>query len=275
MYEQFTTYLVSIRGYSQGTANGYVKDIKQFATWAKANLANARWSNIERADIDRYISELVSQGLKPATTNRKLASISALYNWFIRDGRLTANPCKFESRRKREQTIPNTIPTDQLCEAYEHATGVTRLIIGLIATTGMRIQEVLDLTWEDIDFKTFAIKVHGKGLKQRIVYTTSAAVTDLLNILQYQQPTGPMFRLEQREVRHMIWQALKPYCTCCQLSPHAIRHTFATSAATAGANCSTLAQILGHKHLNTTQKYIDMTQAPVKEVCQQYNPLKA
>lgn len=271
MIQEFENYLLSIKGYSELTARAYVKDVKAFIKWAKHQDTNVRWSTITRETIDKYVTELVSQGLKPATTNRKLSSIAAIFNYMKREGYEVENPCKYESRRKRPQTIPNTIPQAELKQAYEHAQGVTKLIMGLIMTTGMRIQEILDMTWEDVDFTQNSIKVNGKGLKQRLVYTTSEVLAPLRNVRDHMPVTGAMFKLEQREVRQRIYDALKPFSSARQLSPHAIRHTFATHAATCGANVSTLGQILGHKHLETTQKYIDMTMAPVRSTCQQYN----
>lgn len=270
MIDKFTNYLVSLRGYSENTARGYEKDIRHFQNWLKENVDGARWSLVTRDHIDKYISDEVARGLKPATTNRRLSSIAALYNWFKREGYDIENPCKFESRRKNPPQAPNTIPTGQLNEAYAHAVGATKFLLGLLMTTGMRIQEVLDMNWEDINFETQAIKVHGKGGKSRIVFSTPDVLEPARAAHEYMHKTGRMWGIDQRTARHMVWEALKPFCNAPQLSPHAIRHTFATNIASHGGNVSTLGQILGHKHLETTQRYIDLAQAPVRQTCQQY-----
>lgn len=273
MIQEFKNYLISLRGLSENTANEYEKDVRNFAKWMRENVSGARWSTITRAEIDRYIIHEVQRGMKPATTNRKLASIAALYNYMQREGMEVENPCKYESRRKRAEQVPNTIPNGQLKQAYDNAIGATKYMLGILMTTGMRIQEVLDMTWESIDIETNAIRVKGKGGKSRIVYTTSDVLEPVRNAMQYGRKSGKMWSIDQRQARMMIWQALRPYCTATQLSPHAIRHTFATNVAAHGGNVSTLAQILGHKHLETTQKYINMAQSPIRETCQQYNLL--
>lgn len=265
MIEKFVNYLTSLRGLAENTAIGYEKDVRRFARWAKNNVEDARWSMITRADIDKYITAEVSRGLKPATTNRRLASIAALYNWMRREGYHVENPCKYESRRKRPQQVPNTIPAGDLQKAYQHATGATRFMLGLLATTGMRIQELLDMTWENINTEDNTIKVTGKGGKSRIVYTTAEVLAPIKNCLSYGQQHGKLFAIEQRQARYMIWEALKPWSNAQQLSPHAIRHTYATNIASKGGNVSTLATLLGHQHIETTQKYIDMAQSPLKE----------
>lgn len=271
MIEQYINYLRNIKGYSENTALSYEKDLRHFIGWAKAHIDGARWSTITRTHLDQYITELAEQGLKPSTTNRRLSAIAGLYRFFIRQGYKVENPCHYESRRKVPETIPNTIPVDQLKTAWEHSCGAVRVMLGLLSSTGIRIQELLDLTWDDIDFDTQALRIHGKGRKERIVYTLPEHLEVLRNLNDMQPQAGKIFPIEQRQARKMIFDALRPYCQAKQLSPHAIRHTFATHAATMGANVTTIGQTLGHKQLETAQKYIDMTAAPVRMVCQQYN----
>lgn len=264
MLNKFANYLLNIKGYSERTASEYIKDIKGFARWMKAHKKDARWSTLTRADIDAYITYRAEDGIQPATTNRELSSISALYRYFIREGLMTANPCRFQSRRKQAQRLPNTIPADDLKQAYDNAVGLVKVWIGLLATTGIRISELLALRWEDVDFKCSSLDIMGKGRKERIVYTTPEYLELMRQAYERCPQTGRIFRYEQREARYMIFQALRPYSRAKQLSPHAIRHTFATNLATRGINVTTIASILGHNQISTTQRYIDMTQADAR-----------
>lgn len=275
MLTRFENYLRNIKGYSERTCSEYLKDLKGFAKWAKAYKEDARWSTLTRSDIDKYITMRAKEGIKPATTNRELASISALYRFFIREGLLTSNPARFQSRRKVGYHLPNTIPSEDLQAAYEHSVGVVHVWIGLLSTTGIRISELLDLKWEYIDFKTCALEINGKGNKDRLVYTTPEYL-DLLRQAYERHPSeGRIFRYSERDARHMLWEALKPWSRAKQLSPHAIRHTFATSLARQGVNVATIATILGHNRIATTQKYIDMAQMDCRAVSSQYSPLNA
>lgn len=273
MLTRFENYLRNIKGYSERTCSEYLKDIKAFSLWAKANVKDARWSTLTRSDIDEYITMRAKEGIKPTTTNRELASISALYRYFIREGLLKNNPARYQSRRKVGSHLPNTIPSEDIQAAYANSVGVVHVWLGLLATTGIRISELLSLKWEDIDFKTCALEINGKGNKDRLVYTTPEYL-ELMRQAYERHPTeGRIFRYSEREARHMIWNALKPYSRATQLSPHAIRHSFATSLAKQGVNVATIATILGHSRIATTQKYIDMAQMDCRAVSAQYSPL--
>lgn len=275
MLTRFENYLRNIKGYSERTCSEYLKDLKAFSRWAKANKENARWSTLTRSDIDEYITMRAKEGIKPVTTNRELAAISALYRFFIREGLLKTNPARFQSRRKVGFHLPNTIPEEDLQAAYKNSFGVVHVWIGLLSTTGIRISELLGLNWEDIDFKTCALEIKGKGNKERLVYTTPEYL-DLMRQAYERNPTeGRIFRYSERDARYMLWEALKPYSRAKQLSPHAIRHTFATSLAKQGVNVATIATILGHNRIATTQKYIDLAQMDCKAVSAQYSPLNS
>ena len=275
MLTRFENYLRNVKGYSERTCSEYLKDLKAFARWAKAHKDNARWSTLTRSDIDEYITMRAKECIKPTTTNRELAAISALYRFFIREGLLKTNPARFQSRRKVGFHLPNTIPSEDLQVAYKNSFGVVHVWIGLLSTTGIRISELLGLNWEDIDFKTCALEIKGKGNKERLVYTTPEYL-DLMRQAYERCPSeGRIFRYSEREARHMLWEALKPYSRAKQLSPHAIRHTFATSLAKQGVNVATIASILGHNRIATTQKYIDMAQMDCRAVSAQYSPLNA
>lgn len=275
MLTRFENYLKNIKGYTERTTSEYLKDLKAFARWAKAHKDDARWSTLTRSDIDEYISQRAKEGIKPTTTNRELAAISALYRFFIREGLLKTNPARFQSRRKVGFHLPNTIPSEDLQAAYANSVGVVHVWIGLLSTTGIRISELLGLNWEDIDFKTCSLEIKGKGNKERLVYTTPEYL-DLMRQAYERCPSeGRIFRYSEREARYMLWEALKPYSRAKQLSPHAIRHSFATSLAKQGVNVATIATILGHNRIATTQKYIDLAQMDCKAVSAQYSPLNA
>lgn len=262
MIFEFCNYLRSIRGYSENTIRAYRNDLRTFVGWAIINAQHPKWSQITREDIDKFLTHQYSQGLKPATTNRQLAAISSLYRYMQREGLVVVNPVQYESRRKLPQTIPSTIPVEHLKRAYEHARGAKKVMLGLLASTGCRIQELLDLTWADINFEDNTLHIMGKGSKERIVSCPAAILKDLRETFMYIRPDFHIFYCSQRAARELIWEALKPYSNSRQLSPHAIRHTFATELAKNGESTATIAKILGHSHIETSQKYIDMAQLP-------------
>lgn len=259
MIPEFATYLQSLRGYSENTIKAYIKDLQAFASFIKENYPGKGWSSITRDEIDAYIIFNEKRGLMPATTNRQLASISGLYRFLQRQGYKVDNPTRYESRRKLAETIPTTIPVTDIQKAYKYSVGVGKTMLGLLATTGIRIQELLDLTWEDIDFTTNEILIHGKGRRERIVKTESGVLTEWKKAVSGLKVSGRIFFFGQRTARRIIYQTLKPYTHSRHLNPHTIRHTFATQLALQGESTHDIANALGHKNIATSQKYIDLT----------------
>ena len=262
MITNFINDLLAIQGYSQHTAIAYRKDLQQFVEFIKQYYNGARWSTISADMIEHYIITLAAGGELATTTNRKLAAISSIYRYFKRHGHAINNPAQFISRRKIAEKIPNTIPVEQLQAAYDNTIGSVKVMLGLLITTGIRIGEMLAIRWEDVDITSNTIKIHGKGQKERLVKVPERQMYEIKYAYPRQNLKDAIFHTSQFETRVMIYQALTPYCKAKQLSPHAIRHTFATEMAKAGANAPTIAKALGHKNIKTTQHYIDNTQMP-------------
>lgn len=261
MINAFITDLLTIKGQSQHTADAYRRDLRQFVKFIKQYYQDARWSTISADMIEHYIMSLVSARELPTTTNRKISAISALYRYLKRHGHDINNPAQFICRRKVADTIPNTIDPDQLRTAYENAIGSVKVMLGLLITTGIRIGELLAIRWEDINPKDGTIIIHGKGNKDRVVSVPDRQMFEIRYAYPRQDPKATLFNTSQFETRCMIYQALTPYCHAKQLSPHAIRHTFATEMAKAGESGPAIAIALGHRNLKTTQHYIDLAKA--------------
>lgn len=271
MIKEFVNYLNKIKGYSDNTGKAYEKDLHSFVLFVKANCTHKRWSEITRDDVDLYIAWQVERGLKPMTTNRHLAAISSLYDYMKRQGYDVENPARYESRRKVGDRIPNTIPTNVLHKAMEQSRGTIHLMLCTLYQTGVRLQEMLDIRKCDLDAMNCAIRIQGKGAKERLVYVTGELMGDLITFSQYRNVMEPVFKgWSQREVRTSLYEILRPLGTAPQMSPHAIRHTFATEVAKQGGNVTTLAVMMGHKSIKTTQKYIDMAQSNVSSTFRQY-----
>lgn len=261
MITEYIKHISSVRGYSPLTCMAYEKALRHFSGWANANLERPRWRNINRHILDQYIMDCVAAGAAPTTTNLRLAAISGLYNFMKSIGYRVENPCQYESRRKVAQTTPNIIPQNDLREAYDHSVGATKVMLGLLIGSGIRIGELMSLEFHDIDTDQNTIKVHGKGAKDRVVHVPASVLQEIKSVKEHCPKNGRLFTMGEREARKMIYEALKPYSNAPQLSPHAIRHTFATNLAAQGVNVCTIASLLGHEHIDTTQKYIDMAAA--------------
>lgn len=260
MIQQFSEYLYEIRGYSANTTRAYTTDLRTFVKWAHETGAVTRWSEVTRQTIDEYIKQQNRAGKAATTTNRQIASLSSFFTFLKRQGYEVENPCRYESRRKVAQTLPNVLKLEQLKRAYTNAIGAKKTMLGLLATTGMRIQELLDMKYEDINFETAEIRINGKGNKARIVTTEKAVLYDLERCWIENKASGKVFWIGQRAARTMIKEVLQPYCRSKHLNPHTIRHTYATELAKAGATSASIAKALGHEHIATSEKYINLAE---------------
>lgn len=268
MINNFVQHLQKIKGYSTLTARAYRRDLLQFVKFIQEEYREARWSTITKEMVEHFIMTLAAEGELPSTTNRKIAAISSIYRYMNTHGYECTNPAQFVSRRKVADNIPNTIDPAQLREAYENATGSVRVMLGLLITTGIRLGELLAIRWEDINLRERTITIHGKGQKQRLVSVPEGQLKEIRYAYPRQDAKDTLFHTSQYETRCMIYHALLPYCRAKQLSPHAIRHTFATEMAKAGANAPAIAQALGHSNIKTTQHYIDNVQCISNRACQ-------
>lgn len=262
MIQEFTSYLSSTRNMSPHTVRAYEKDLREFAKWAQNNMEGARWSTMTQQDIDQYQQWQTEQGRKSTTINRHLSSIKAFYKYLMRQGLIKSNPLRYAAYQQQEKTVPNVIDIASLERATETATGTLRIMLLILTETGVRVQELLDI--EQTDIETDRIRIHGKGRKERYVYMKSESIAE---VKDWTQGRGQRIfgDITQRDVRRAIYIHLRRYSTDKQLSPHAIRHTFASKLAKNGAPTATISKLLGHEHISTAEKYINLNDQSTRE----------
>lgn len=257
--EAFQIYLTKIRNYSELTAISYAQDLRHFVRWYRSIRTDARWSNVTRDVIDQYIITMKTERARPATINRHLSAIAGIYKFFKRQGLpISEIPVKYESRQKLAKTEPNTIPIEDVEAAIAHADNETALALKILVTTGIRASELLNIRREDVNLQERSIRINGKGSKQRTIFITA----ETANMIKNQEASSTLFTYANtRALRRKIYEALAPYSDAQQLSPHALRHTFATQMASKGMQTLTLANLLGHNDTNTTKRYTHMNLA--------------
>lgn len=259
MIHQAITYMEVNRGLSSNTINAYRKNLRSFVTFMHATYPTARWSTITKTVIDSYVTYLAESGKKAATIKQHIAALRTLYKTMQAMGADIENPAQLVSTPKKGETLPKLIETEAIQKALDSPTTSleAKAAIAILFETGIRLQELLDLRRNDIDNKTRSIKIHGKGNKERTVY--------------YGELTKKYGRywkvreIDQRTARHMIYDALKPYSAAQQLSPHALRHTFATEMVNNGMPLNEVQQLLGHKHITTTEIYTHVNNTKIAD----------
>lgn len=272
MITKFKTYLTSIKGYSLNTAAAYERDLRQFARYTKLRTPEARWSTITMQDVDAWIISQSKNGKKPATLCREISSVAAFYRYLKREGYAVENPVKYESRPKVAKTIPHTIDHNTMMRAWRKTEGELHTILTILITTGVRIQECLDITWDDIRWEDRKIVIHGKGGTDRYVFICDVLLWELQTVARDKKWKLFPAWTQERVRKEMFWVS-REFDNLQHFSPHTIRHTYATELAKMGANVTTIGALMGHKSIKTTQKYIDMTQMETQQVALMYNPI--
>lgn len=260
MIQEFINYLEKNKGYSPQTCGEYRKDLIQFVKWLKSHHVE-KWSNVEKATVDLYVSDMADEGLKPATIKRRISTIRSFFQYAWVMGYQTENPVKYVSTPKLGEALPKTIDQDDLRMTILDGTINinVRGLIAFIAETGCRISEALSVTKADFNQETRSIRIWGKGKKERVVYYGDITAA----YVKYAKVIGncPIWPWTQRQARFLVWQALRKHSNAQQLSPHAIRHSFATGLLNNGAPITTVQALLGHKSVETTQRYAKVAEA--------------
>jgi len=270
--EQFLRYLAVERGASAHTLRGYRTDLADCAAF----LAARRLPTLLEADartLRAWLADLHGRGLAKSSVARRLAALRSFYRFLIRRGVARANPARELHAPKLPKRLPAYLPIDE-SEALLRvgaappapATARDRAVLEVLYATGVRVAELAGLDVEDADLREGAVRVTGKGGKERIVPMGRKAVEALQAYLQQGQQggaraSGPLFlngrggRLTVRSVHRIVRARARAAGLARRVSPHTLRHTFATHLLDAGADLRLIQELLGHARLGTTQKY--------------------
>lgn len=259
MITTFISYLTLNRGLSVNTAKAYGEALRDFAQFINQYHAGTTWRTVDKAMIDSYVEMMATEGAAAATIKQHISALRCFYKTCMALGGITKNPARYVSTPKLGKQLPKTIETDAIRKALESATvnQQAKAAIAIIFETGIRLQELLDLRANDIDAAKQSIRINGKGNKQRIVY-----YGDLTK--RY----GKFWhgaQHTQRGVRHLVYDALRDYSKAEQLSPHALRHTFATQLLNNGMPLEIISKLMGHKNTVTTEIYANLAMPTTQE----------
>lgn len=266
MIYQFSQYLVTNRGLSQNTVKAYCEALHDFASFVSDYYTGVRWSTVTKSMIDAYVASMVDEGYKPASIKQHVSALRTYYKTCMALGAHIDNPARYVSTPRLTESLPKTIEIEAIRAALADSSvsAQTKAAISIIFETGLRLQELIDLKPSDIDAAHRSITVNGKGGRVRTVYYGDLTRT-----------YGRCWRgagRTQRSVRHDIFNALKPYSKAPQLSPHALRHTYATMMLEKGASIELISKLLGHRHIETTEIYARMSNSHARQQYLQFAP---
>ncbi len=289
----FIHYLRYERNMSPETIRAYEKDLHQFLRFfSKKVEGELNPAEISSLQIREYLGYLKEKNYQKTTVVRKLATIRSFYKCLLRKGHVSANPLADIPTPKVEKKVPHFLTTEEVEKLLNSPEGNSfqavrdRAILETLYSTGLRVSELTALNVSDIDLTSEVIKARGKGNRDRIVPLGSFA---LQAIKRYQetraqvpnineQDPDALFlnrfgdRLSSRSIRKIIDKYIKITGLSEKTSPHTLRHSFATHLLNRGANLRTVQELLGHKHLSTTQIYTHVSTDNVKEAYEEAQP---
>lgn len=291
--EDFIKYLLSEKHYSIHTTQAYRTDLKQFVEFLTQKRGKSDQHPVEEAtkeEIRSFLGGLVRHGMSKRSVARKLASLRAFFGYLTRMGVVKTNPTVTLVSPKIGKNLPRFLQEEEILKgldsiSQDSASGIRdRAILELFYGTGMRLSELVGLNLGDLNLTTGTVRVYGKGGKERVLplgKKVGKAVEDYFsrrgefcpkdgNRALFLNRWGE--RISPRGVQLLVRRWLRRVSEKEKLSPHVLRHTFATHLLDRGADLEAVKELLGHSSLSTTQVYTHLTMDHLKKVYHQAHP---
>ncbi|MBR1413226.1 MAG: tyrosine recombinase XerC [Bacilli bacterium] len=281
--DDFLEYLEEELNYSDKTIENYELDLTFFFNYLTEHKKN--YLKLNKDDVREFLKYLDNLKYKNSTISRHLSSLRSFYSYLVRNGIIENNVFKRISNPKKEKKLPNFLnyeEIDDILNIYPTDTPLNirnRLILELLYDTGVRVGELVTIKINDIDTENMCIKVFGKGSKERIVYYGEYAY-DLLKL--YLNDARPLLlkhgansylilnnrggAITTRSIENIVDDAINKAAIKNKITPHVLRHTFATHLLNNGADIKTVQELLGHSNLSTTQIYTHITNDRLRSV---------
>ena len=287
----FLEYLTVELGLSANTRQAYERDLRLFCKTLGVKNGDAL-VNVSREQITGYMTQLKEKDLAAATIARKLAAIKAFYRFMTAEGYMDANPAEVVEAGTKGIKLPRVLSEDEVVRLLNQPDITTaegfrdRTMLEVLYATGMRVSELINLTLERVDLNMKYIIAFGKGSKERIVPLGSVAAEFLQ---QYLEKVRPKLTHEDRNTnivflafggheltRQRFWQIIRAYGRKASinkaLTPHILRHSFATHLLDNGADLRSVQELLGHSDISTTQIYTHLTNKRLRDIYAKAHP---
>lgn len=294
LLEQFGDYLRFERGLAGTTAAAYLSDLQQFAAFADDRGVVAPVA--VDADLLRdFVYQLKEAGAAPASIRRKISALRTYFGFLQAEGVADSDPSELLEGPKARRRLPTVLTAGEVTRLLESPEGSEplavrdRAILEMLYATGVRISELVTLRVRDVDTTEQLVRARGKGSKERIVPFGSAALRALAAYLDVARPSlmsgghkrdsgGALFlnRRGRGLTRKGVWEVVRRHVLLAgidkRVTPHTLRHTFATHLLEGGADIAAVQEMLGHADISTTQIYTHLDRTYLSEVHKRYHP---
>ncbi len=281
----FFTFLYVEKGLSKNTIESYSNDINDFLSWLnKRNIQD--YKEISELVVNEYVAYLFNKALKSSTVNRKISSLKSFYLFLIKKKIISSSPLSEIITPKKEHHLPSSMSEDEV-ERLLRSPNIEldienrdKAMIEMLYATGMRISELINLKITDIDLERSVLKVLGKGSKERLIPFGEKALDSLNSYLEKRKKSLAkevfISNRGKKMTRTGFWQRIKIYLSReglkDSISPHTLRHAFATHLLNRGADLRSVQLLLGHSDLSTTQIYTHIAKQRLGEVLKKHHP---
>ena len=298
--DQFIHYLSLEKNASPHTCRCYRRDLEGFEDFLKnsgmyvSSTGKVEMEKVDRMAIRKYLSFLHRKN-KKSSIARKISTLRSFFKYMVREQVIPSNPAKGVSTPKVEKTLPTTLTVDEAFRLMESPTTISekpsegskekglrdRAILELLYSSGLRVSELVGLNSNQLDLDLGIVRVMGKGRKERIVPVGVKAIEALEAYLEKRgmlEGEEPIFvnslggRLTARSVGRLMKRYTRHSGIFRKVSPHSLRHTFATHLLDAGADIREIQEMLGHSSLSTTQRYTHVSMGKLMEVYDKAHP---
>ena len=285
----FLNSLIIEKGLSKNTIQSYESDIYQLYQW-NISKNKKRITEIKKFDTSQYKSYLFSQNLKSTSVNRKISSLKTFFNFLLKKKLINANPFADQIMPKKPISLPKSISEDDVVKLLDapkpdSLIGLRdKAMLELLYASGVRISELVNIKFSDLDLERNIIKVFGKGSKERLVPFGEDAAQCISAYIDERKKNKDIASIKyiflnnrgSKISRHAFWHRLKEYCLEIGLkrdiSPHTLRHAFATHLLNRGADLRSVQVLLGHSDLSTTQIYTHIAKQRLSELVKKHHP---
>jgi site-specific recombinase XerD len=296
--ESFIGFLRAQRNYSENTAAAYRRDLVQFSRFLKGETGTVDFKGVGRLEVRKFLSMLRSNRYALTTMQRKVYAIRAFYKYVTEQGLRGTNPIAYLFSIKAQKPLPLFLSESKLNQLLDSSFPCDfqgtrdKAILELFYSTGMRLSEVVNLNLHDVDFSGITVSFLGKGGKHRTIPIGRRALDSLRSYYPHRQlllekrmwaakqvDLQAVFlnrfatRLSGRNMRNLVKKHLGKVSDNPRVSPHTLRHSFATAMLEAGADLKAVQELLGHSTLSVTQKYTHVTTKHLKRIYKQAHPL--